>query len=176
MAETILGSLLRPTAFKMSSEKGAVSLAGLAVESVSIKLNSRTLKNRREDGTVIAHARIKTPMQVQVKVVAQTIDGVQILSQIMNNVDEMYSIQTRGVKLKNVKLQRMEQSQSPEALSATPIMLVFAGIQMQGIYRPVCVQQGDSSVIDSGIATLNDVGNNVSEFASGVAESLGVLF
>ncbi|WLW40840.1 hypothetical protein GNAINCEL_00058 [Serratia phage KKP 3709] len=91
----------------------------------------------------------------------------------MNDVDGLYVMQSRGVKIINLKAQRMEQSQTPDAISATPIMMTFAGIQMQGVYRPVCVQQGDSSVIDSGIATLKNVGQNISDFANDISDRLG---
>ncbi|QBQ72352.1 hypothetical protein [Serratia phage vB_SmaM_Hera] len=173
MANTIFGALLSPSSFQLSSNNGPVNLTGVAVSNVSIKFNSRTLKNRREDGTTIAHARIKTPLQVQVRFIAQTLDALQTLSKIMNDVDGLYVMQSRGVKIINLKAQRMEQSQTPDAISATPIMMTFAGIQMQGVYRPVCVQQGDSSVIDSGIATLKNVGQNISDFANDISDRLG---
>ncbi|QEG13820.1 putative structural protein [Erwinia phage vB_EamM_TropicalSun] len=173
MANSILGSLIRMSSFTMTSDNGPVNLTGITIANVSIKFNSRTLKNRREDGTVIAHARIKTPVQVQVKAIASNIDGLQVLSHIMKNIDIMYEIKTRGVQIKNLKLQRSEQTQSAESLSATPIMLTFAGIQMQGTYRPVCVQQGDSSVIDSGISTLKNVTQSVEDFANGISDALG---
>lgn len=171
MANGIIGIILPKNSFKLTSSiSGAINIQGLGVSSVNIKLQSKVLRNVREDGVSIVHGRVITPTTIEVDVVIQTIDGIERLNDIMRDIEGTYDITSRGITIRNMRMSSEAIEQTPTMMSASPIRLSFKQALLQNDSQPICLQAADSSVLDAGITSINDAIESASEFANSMIE------
>lgn len=146
-------------------------ISGVSVAEVNIKFSAQLLKNIREDGSPIIDGKIILPCVVQIKLYCTKIDDVEAINVLLNDINVLYSMSTRGIFIDNVMLERDELSQTSAVISAVPINLSFKQVLLGEDTAPVVKQTPDSNTIIGGIrqtvtSTVSDLEAITDKFVS----------
>ncbi|QDH49603.1 hypothetical protein KYLE_47 [Pantoea phage Kyle] len=167
MANDLISYIFGPGQFKLTDFKaGPVSLAGLSIIDVTIIMNGKLFKNPKEDGGFIVDGKIRTPVEVNVTVIVQTVDGAERINSILKNRDTIYSLTSRGVIIDNLLCTNQQITMSSDVLSAAPYRLTFRELPLQRTVQPTTLQPADSSIIDKGIAYVKETTDSVTSMAN----------
>ncbi len=167
MPNTLAQYITNETSFQLTNfVSGSISLDGIHIQQVSIRLSSNIFDNKREDGTSIVDARVLMPTTIEVQVICSTLDAVEKINSILLDINSIYTITTRGLTFQNLQLKSTNIIQSPDILSAAPIKLSFQQRILQNNNNPTCAQTGDSTLIDNGITLLKSAATSVQTFTS----------
>jgi len=145
---------------------GSVSLNGISVQKVSIRLNSSIFDNKKEDGSSIVDSRILLPITIEVQIFCSTLSAVEKINDILMDINSIYKITTKGITFDNLMLKNNDILQSDAMMSASPIKLSFMQRILQNNNNPTCKQSGDSTIIDYGISTVKSAATSVQTFAT----------
>lgn len=154
MATTLIGQLANQLvgqrSFRVTGSGGA-TLSDIGVKDVTIQFTSRLLMNTSESGQPIIDSRVIMPTRISVNVVCNSADRVAEVNSLLMNLDQVFTIMSRGIKLENFMLDTESLTQSAAMLSATPMRIGFKKVMLQGGGSPLCAQAGDSSTVIGGI-------------------------
>lgn len=164
MATSILSQFIANSSFKLYSSDGLSVLSGVSVTRVSARLPGRLLRNMGEDGQPIIDTKIILPVTITITAIANSIDAVSKLNSLLQDINGVYRLYSRGLYFERVTLAGNNFLQSGEVLSATPVTITFNSILRQDEKVPVTAQSGDSDTIIGGI--VNTVEQDASEVTS----------
>lgn len=167
MANSILNSLVGQSSFKLYSSDGRSVLSGVKVTRVVARFSGRLLKNIGEDGTPIIDTKIILPIEITVTGYADSQDAVSKINAILEDINGVYRLYSRGLYFERLTLASERLTQSSKVLSATPVDLVFNGIMRQDNIVPVTSQAGDSDTVIGGI--VNTVEQDAEAAASKIS-------
>lgn len=172
MANTILSTILAKASMSILDQTNAQTvLSNVKVKKVVIQLTSEPMRHMLEDGSTIVDVRIFKPIHVTAEILAPDAGTIDAVNQIVTNRESRYQVTSRGVIVANLVVDSDAITQSAEAISATPIRLSFKQLLIEGVSPIVFAGAPNSSVIDRGIAIVNQAATNVSDLFTKVAKS-----
>lgn len=153
MANSISAMLGRKPFRAINLTNNTPVMTGLNVVGVFFDFKSTLMVNRDELGRAIVDARIIMPTTMVVKILADSIDSINEINQILLDTESIYSIMSRGIYVRNFVLSEENISQVPEMLSANPVELKFTQLMIGGDNKNICAQEGDAAKVFKGIVT-----------------------
>lgn len=170
MANSILSSALSSASFSITNQTtGTNAATTLAVSRVTIRLRSQLHRHMREDGLTLIDARTIMATELDVDGFAPDLSTLEQINSVLSNRDDMFTITSKGVILSPMRLENLLVSQTPNVLSAAPVRVTFKQALAPAVAAITFKQAADSSLVDRGIAFLNQASENVSSLYSKVA-------
>lgn len=179
MADNILSSLLSAPAISFVNEKlpGVNVWQNLNVVSNEISERSSNTDFPLEKESSLADlksAKILEPTKVKISALCDDATTLTSILNVLYALDSTMMVKSKGVLVNNLVITELELEYSPEMLNVAKV-----GIDMeQAFYLSLLTyspsQGPDFSMITKGLQTLEQVGNTVSNFASGLIGKLGI--
>jgi hypothetical protein len=162
---SILSSIFSQALFTIN---GGANAASLKISKVHLKYTSSPMRHMKEDGSTIVDARIIRPVTISAEGFAPDLDTQTQINNIMLDRFAFYKIESKGLVFDNMMVDGQQVKQTPQVLSAAPIQISFKQVLTQNIVPVITAQSGDASMLDHGMAVVNDVGNASVHFIIGV--------
>jgi hypothetical protein len=176
MAGNVISSLFGKKALTIYNQTyGYVSAKDLKISKVTIKLSSDPQRHMMEDGSAQIDTRTIKGIRIQMEVFCPDNDTLLQLNDIVSDRSSLYQITSRGLIIPDMMIDSELMKQMPEVLSATPIKLTFKQVMIEGKNPIVMNNAADASLIDRGLAIVNDATETVGELydkAAGAASNL----
>lgn len=177
MANTILSSALSAPSLNITSDQTSIDVAAeCGVSKVVIKLRSKIMRHKREDGTTIVDARVLEPMTVEIGVFAPTLDSLSMLNSAMLDRNSTYTVKSRGLVFRRMMMNATGIKQSGDMLSASPVRLSLKELLTQNqtnVGQTNVAQPADSTLIDKGLQTVATAVQTVQGLAQSIAGEIG---
>lgn len=173
MANSILSTFLAKASMSILNQTtGQTELKDIKVSKVVIKLSAEPMRHMLEDGTTIVDVRIIKPIHVTADVICPDDDSLSSVNQILDDRQSRYQITSRGVIIANVVSDTDAIVQSADMLSATPIRMSFKQLLLENISPVVFASSASASVVDRGIAIINDATTSVTDLYNKAAKAV----
>lgn len=169
MAQTILSSKQSAVLFQLIDEAARETVAkGLAIARVGLRYSSTAMRHSKENGSTVVDSRTIQPVRVDIDVIADTLDKLQALNNVLVDQTTVYTIITKGIVLRRMMLSADTIKQTSEMISASPVKLAFEEVLVQGVATNTCEQAADSSLRDKGLQVVRQVQATAEGFARSV--------
>lgn len=173
MPNNILSSLFSKSALVITNTTNATVVAkNLKVRKVSIKLTSKVMRHQQEDGSTIVDSKILMPLRLDIESFVPDIDTLTQVNQIILDRESIYTLSSKGLVMSHMMAEGTNLKQGSEMLSATPARITFKQLLVKDITPVICKQSGDSSIIDRGIAALEDAKQTVTDMVNKVGNAV----
>lgn len=177
MPNTILSSLASKPALSIVSNLSGIDYGpNLSVQKVRSHLRSVTQKHKREDGTSIVDARILLPVLIEVSAFCKTLDQLQMINALLLDRESAYTVTTKGIIFKNMMADENTIRQTPDCISANPVILTFEQLLLQGgSATPQVAQAADASMLDRGIQLVQGAATTAVKSATQLASQVTLM-
>lgn len=155
MASQIISQIINKPAISIKNETSGVDVAkGLKVARVAIHLGSNVMKHQMEDGSTLIDSRVIMPSTAEVQAFCPNENITNQVNVAMINREAFYSLTSKGITLKSMMVESFQMSQTPDVLSATPVVIKFKQVPDKSIMPAITKNSSDSSLIDRGMNLL----------------------
>jgi hypothetical protein len=148
-------------------------LPDVRVASVMMRLQSDPMRHHMEDGSLFIDTRVPRPNIMTIQIFCPNLDAVNQVNAVMANRHSLYTIKSRGLSFRSMKLNSMAPEQTPKVLSATPMTLEFRQIIVQNVAPVLFRQASDSKLVDRGISLIEDAKESVLGVVDSVNKAVG---
>lgn len=128
---------------------------------VRIKLRARPMHHMLEDGSTRVDAKILQPITIDMELIAPNADTLGQMDNVFMDRSSIYSVASRGILFRNMRMNFEGIEQSAEMLNAVPARIQFMQLMYQGSGAVVYKAPADSSVIDKGMSMLKSATGTV---------------
>ena len=170
MANNIVTSFFSSSSLKINKKSTGEDVAGtLKVMRVSVKLTASALRHMKENGSTVVDSRIIEPAMVAIEVFCQNLDSYRIVDAILMDRTSLYKITSKGLVFDNMMCETERVTQSPDALSAMPVSIVFKQALSKNTNPVIFSQSADASAVSRGMNLLSSAANSVGELYNSIA-------
>lgn len=143
---------------------------------VALKFPSKVMYHLMEDGGAVVDQRILMPIAISMELIAPNEDTLRQVNEVLMDRTSLYSVQSRGIIVSDLRVDYQGIRQAPDIVSATPTSFQFTQLMYQGQDVAVTAQSGDSSIVDRGLATLRKAQDTVASVSDKVASAFSSVF
>ena len=162
MAANLITKLLGSNELRIQNlTTGSTVISNLKARVVSIKFVSEPMVHQKEDGTTLIDTRVITPARVMIDGIAPSINDVSAINEVLLDRESLYQISSRGIIIANLMSDSENFRQSKDNISSTPTRISFQQVLIERVSPVVYANQSDSSLIDRGLAIIDNAEENV---------------
>jgi hypothetical protein len=174
MPVSFVSSLLSPTPLKvMNVTRGFQVMRQVKVLRTKAYLSAAAMRHMLEDGNSIIDTRIILPCSLEIEFICPDLNVAGQVMGVFEDRSSLYQITSKGLIFDNMMLMHDGISQTPENLSSIPTRIMFQQILLEGTQQKITAQPGDASIVDRGIAALNNAAQTAQDLFSRAREQVG---
>lgn len=174
---SLLSDIFSSPMMKITNQtKGFDVLVPIRVLKTSIKFASRTARHMMEDGSSKVDQRVLLPIAIEIELISPSDDVLLQINEVLLDRTSLFTIQTRGLIVENMRADYEGLDQSPRNISSTPLKYSFVQMLYQGQVGSVSAQAADSSVVDRGMTIISKAKETVSNISEKISNLTSSIF
>jgi hypothetical protein len=108
-----------------------------------------------ETGSSVVDQRVLMPIGIEIEMIAPSDDSLLQANEAFLDRSSMFTIQTRGIIIDDMRVDYEGLDQNAKNISSTPMKYSFTQLLYQGQNNAIAAQSGDASMIDRGLSVIN---------------------
>lgn len=173
MATNIITTIFsKPSLSIMNMATGEVVAKNLKVVKGSFRMSAETMRHQMEDGTTEVDTRVIKAATAIFDVICPDLNTLAQVNSVMLDLSSIFQVTSRGLIFQSLRVDAQGIKQTSEMLSATPVRLSFKQALIENKDPVIFVNSADSSLIDRGIAMLDNAKETVADLYNKTSSSI----